>query len=234
MDNLDERASLFLADPIPFDGQNVYPLKIKDIKGLGFSNFYKVLQLLISDENDLDECPKDRIIYPFDIFFSTIVYCQDVVFQESILSFLKLIFDKSEVYVGEDFISVGEDITLHFQNYDELVEIIKKQYCIKKIPQKAKTAKQKEIDQLRSEKRKKYARWFDEDTEDIVDLLSSICAVHPSINNENIENKTIYYLIDQFKRVGKRDDYFIGIKQLLAGASKEDINLTHWTKKIVN
>jgi len=129
---------------------------------------------------------------------------------------------------------IGEDINIHIHNYSLFVDIIKKQYCIEKEVKKPKTEKQKEIDKLRAEKRKKYAKWLEDESEDISDLFSSILSIHPTIDTANIGSKSIYYLVDQFKRINKRDDYFIGIKSLLAGASEEDVKLIHWTKKIVN
>ncbi|TRZ53916.1 MAG: hypothetical protein D4S01_00480 [Dehalococcoidia bacterium] len=234
MDELDEKIALLFGNPIPFENNFVYPLTVDEIKEIKFSYFYMILQIIIADENDLEFIPEKTIVYPFDIFMSNLIYAQDDMFKEAIVSFLRKIFKKDTVFIDEEIIMIGEDINIHIHNYSLFVDIIKKQYCIEKEVKKPKTEKQKEIDKLRAEKRKKYAKWLEDESEDISDLFSSILSIHPTIDTANIGSKSIYYLVDQFKRINKRDDYFIGIKSLLAGASEEDVKLIHWTKKIVN
>jgi len=234
MQELDESVSLFFGDALPFEDSFVYPLTIGEIKKLEFSNFYTILQLLIADENDLETIPEHMVVYPFDIFYSNIVYSQDLSFTEKIFDFLKGVFRVEYIMLKDDYICVGDNITLHIHNYDAFVEIIKKQYCIKKEVKKQRTEGQKEYDRMLAEKRKKYAKWIEDESEDITDLMSSICAIHPTINSQNIQDLTVYYLINQFKRIMKRDDYFIGIKSLLAGASSKDVKIVHWSKKIVS
>lgn len=234
MEELDERACLFLGDPLPFDCGEVYPLTIGEIKEIGFSNFYTILQIIISDENDLEFVPENTIVYPFDIFLSNIVYCPNEDFKHKIVLFLKKIFKIENIFFDENFICLDNGISIGIDNYEEFSKIIMKQYCIKKEIRPFRTEKQKEMDRLRAEKRKKYSKWLEDERDDIIDLISSICSVHPSIDAKNINGQHIYYLIDQFKRINKRDDFFIGIKSLLAGASKDDVKLIHWTKKIVN
>lgn len=234
MQELDESVSLFFGDALPFEDCLVYPLTIGEIKKLEFSNFYSILQILIADENDLETIPEHVVVYPFDIFYSNIFYAQEESFKEKIFEFLKCVFRVEYIMLREDYICVGDNITLHIHNYNAFVEIVKKQYCLKKEVKKERSEKQKEYDKLLAEKRKKYAKWIEDDSEDITDLMSSICAVHSTINSQNILDLTVYYLINQFKRIMKRDDYFIGIKSLLAGASSNDVKIVHWSKKIVS
>lgn len=233
MNELDQKMSLLLSKPLPFEDFYIYPLTVDEIQEIGFDYFYTILQIIIADETDLEHVPENVVVYPFDILISNIVYCSDQLFLDAIFSFFKKVFRKEYVKLEDDYMLVGDDIILHIHNYGTFVEIIKQQYCVRKEIKKPRTEKQKEMDRLRSEKRKKYAKWIEDESEDISDLISSVLSVHPTISDSNIGEKTLYYLVDQFKRINKRDDYFIGIKSLLAGASKEDVKLIHWTKKIV-
>lgn len=234
MFDLDEEVDLLFGEAIRVDDFLVYPLTVDEIRELKFSYFYAILQILIADESDLEHVPENLVVYPFDIFLSNIVYCQDELFKNKIFDFLKKSLRQEYVIVQDDCIYVGDNITLNIANYDLFVETIKKQYSIKKEAKKPRTEKQKEYDREVAEKRRKYAKWLAEDSEDITDLISSVCAIHPSINIDNIGKYTVYYLMNQFKRLNKRDDYFISIKRLLAGDTSNEVKVVHWVKKIVS
>lgn len=232
MDDLDQDIALLLGDGLEFETLLIKPLTIREIKNIKFSNFYSIIQVLISDRTDLQNVVENVEVFPFDIFVSNLVYNEQ--FAMIMIEFLKTIFNK-EISFMENGILIGENVVLNSSNYDKFVDIIKKQYCVVK-PKKliAKNSKQEEYLKRLAEMQKKYENHRKADSEDISDWISSVVAKHNSLDFNSVQDLTIYQLMNQFKRLNKIDEYFIGIDQLLAGASKEDVKITHWSKKITD
>ena len=229
MNELDENISLLFGDPIVFCEHFIYPLTIREIKKFKFSDFYSILYLLMSDETDL-EVVSDEHVREFDILFSNIIYNPDKLFSEKILFALSLMF-KEEIGICESGIIVGDNFLLNADNYIRFVEIIKRQYCLKKeVKLASKNSKQDEYFKQLAKMRKKYENFIK--TEDISDWISSVIAKHNNLDFIIIQDLTIYQLINQFKRLNKIDDYFVSIEQLLAGASSDEVKVIHWSKRL--
>ena len=231
MEELDENIALLFGDPIPFERSFVYPLTIKQIKKIGISDFYSILYLIMSDQSDLSIFSEEPI-REFAIFFSNIIFNPNDLFVSKIVLVLESMF-KEEVCISDDSISIGKETAINVDNYMRFVEIIKKQYCLKKQKQIiAKNSKQQEYLRRLAEMRKKYENFIKE--EDISDYISSVCAKDNKVDYVTIQDWTIYQLFNRYKRLNRIDEFFISIDQLLAGASKDEVKVVHWSKRLTD
>jgi hypothetical protein len=155
--------------------------------------------------------------------------------KDQFLTILNKIF-REEVCLSQngEFI-VGLRKALNRDEFMQILEIIKDQNFVKTRKETILTKKQREYKEMvkkAREKHKAYVKAMGDDGTDMLDLVSSVASKHSSINLFNIDNLTIYQLIDQFKRLNAIDEYFINIDSLLAGADKKNLSLQHWSKKI--
>jgi hypothetical protein len=135
----------------------------------------------------------------------------------------------------EGYFLIGDSgKTLNENNFMQIISILRDQNQTRERKEKFVNKKEREYFQAVQKAKQKYQKALKamgKDDTDLLDIISSICAKHPSLNFSNIQELTIYQLIDQFKRINMIDDYFISIDSLLAGASKKNVDLKHWSKK---
>jgi len=151
-------------------------------------------------------------------------------------------FFKENVLIGNNcFYVKTEDRIIDKDIFDDIVFILKKVNFIKEKDDrkfKSDLAKQRYDELLKIREKIANAGKKENTRENIykksewVNIISSISSKHASINLFNSGNLTIYQLIDQFKRINMIDEYYISIKSLLAGASKDDVQIIHWSDDI--
>ena len=68
----------------------------------------------------------------------------------------------------------------------------------------------------------------------LLDIFSSLCARHPSINSINVKELNYYQLIDQFQRLCVIDNYNANIDALTFGNLSEEAKqkMKHYTSKL--
>ena len=68
----------------------------------------------------------------------------------------------------------------------------------------------------------------------LLEIVSSVCARHPSINPTNIKQLNYYQLIDQFKRLNLIDSYNLSTATLASGNLSEEgrKNIKHYSEKV--
>lgn len=232
-----------LGKPFNFEGIGfLHTLTLNEISDISFEKYNQILSMLCVSEQDIREMLNvenvDAKIEPFEFLLYNCFY-SEVSFRDRIFEAFK-IFLKEDIFINEEgYFSVGSidsDRKIHKLNYNYFVDILKYQNCIQKqkeeIKLKSKNDKVKEYLKKLQKAKAEYNEKFEEQTQ-IGDIVSSVCAKHPSINLLNVGNLTLYQLIDQYKRLNMIDEYFINIESLLHGASNEDVKITHWSSNYI-
>lgn len=228
---------------IKIDGLGIlYAKKINDIRELNkfepdtYEKFistlsitsYKIYELLGMDD-------RFENIHPFDFIYINCLNNEG--FKDTVVKALSFFFDANVVFsINELFFINNKDGTigtLSKNNFSFMTDIFKIQNCIPltddKKP-KPKTEAQRQFFIKLNEQRIKHQSKHDV----LNDIISSVSAKHPSINFFNIGNLTMYQLIDQYKRLNAIDEFYISIKSLLAGASKDEVKVRHWGEKLLD
>jgi hypothetical protein len=210
---------------------------INDIEVIGFDTYNEYLSLLCLTSDDiydlLDMNDDFQNVEPFDFILSNCLINEDFLKQiTSALSFFlgeQVYFSKdSYFYINE----INEGRFLHIANFNFFIDILKRQNCISEnLSNKRRKPKNEAEKNLYRQLNKARAKYSKKDNSDMSEIISSVCAKHPSINLFNVGDLTIYQLIDQYKRLNAIDEYFISIDSLLHGASSEDVKVVHWSSK---
>lgn len=150
--------------------------------------------------------------------------------------------------IDSDFLasmSPEEIMFVHRDNFDDLVEIIKKQnYLISPSADKEVLADMNPADDAtrrlmetmsefreKVESKKKIQEQKDEeDAVDFFDIIDAVSTKSNSINKLNIWDLCIYSVYREYARLELIDTYDFSIKAMIAGAGK--IDLKHWSSKL--
>jgi len=224
---LDIESRLLLNSPLYIESiGSIYPLLLDEILiKIGISDYNEFLGLLCCNKEDLianieNEDILDEIT-PY-LYVQTLCKSKEKVMKLILLgleSFLKqkISYTNFGFMIGEFNPDKPEYLIINEDNFDELAKVLKIQNCLNSKVNKPKNSfdnKEKNVDD-----------------NNLNDIISAVCAKHPSINLLNIGNLTIYQLIDQFKRLNAIDTYHININSLIHGASKDE-SLKHWSSKL--
>jgi hypothetical protein len=229
MNNFDIDTCLLLGSPVNINGFNVHPLKLKEINKIKFSEYYVKLNYLFIDTSSIQKMMNTtEDIKPWDFVIKGCMLDEN--FKKMYLDILKL-FLKDDIKFNEYFLfHIDEFRIIDEETFCKIINIIKLQNFIEvEDKTKKESSAISEYKRKVEEMKKKYAKAIKkEENNTFLNIISSLCAKHPSINLLNVEELTIYQIINQFKRINMIDDYFISIKSLLAGASKDEVNVKAW------
>lgn len=228
---------------IPYLGL-IYPLTIDDIFKIGLTKYNQYLSLLMITTDDIlsmidtDITETSERIEAFDFLLLNALMNED--FRKDILAILSLLFKETTQLCEEGYFYIGhinDCRCLNVANFGMLVDIIKLQNCIDTESKDvlAKNEKQREFLKQLKKAKAKYNKLNTVDVDiEISNIISSVCAKHPSINLFNVGQLTMYQLINQFKRLSLIDDYFINVESLMHGATGDDVKITHWASTLLN
>lgn len=245
MNNLDLNMRLLKNKPIFIkDVGYLYQLTLDEIEEIdileGWLKFYQYLRLLCISTEDIKEIlnAKDIEIYPFEyliLICRESKECLDLIINGLSLFFKEKVFfskPKGLFFLGKE----SDQRFITQENYKEIQFILQKQSCIDNEPEfKPKNDRAKQMVDRIKEMRNKYfnGKKQQEDSEnDLSDIMSSVCSKHPSVNYFNVGQLSLYQLINHFKRLNAIDQYFINIESLRNGASKDEVQLKHWSLKL--
>lgn len=237
LENLDYKSKLLLGDRIPFEDFYVYPLQLWEIVDYSISKYNLFLSLISYNKTEIKESLgvyRDIPIYEFIIV--NFVADSTNEFKDIFLHILAMITKEEVAFDSEGYFIVGTSILNH-ENFEKFVNIVKDQNMVKERVEKVTTKKERDYMELVKKARERHSGYLkatgkSSDT-DMLDIISAVSCKHPSLNLLNIKNLTIYQLIDQLRRLSVVDNYFIAIDSLLAGAKKQDVDLSHWSKKMI-
>jgi hypothetical protein len=244
-----EQGKLLRGKDIKIDKIGVLkPIIIDEIVDMGETNYYKYLNNLCFDIDDLQvtEIERKRLVDDKVTTFQIIVSAcfHDIKHLQLIIKALKFFFKDDICFLRSHGIFFLGDFTeqrfISSDNYEEIKNIIKVQNGISgddvldenitDIDERTKMLleKQKEIrKKLAKAKAKKDG---DDEFEPLTfaDLISIMCANANGVNHENIWNMNIYMFQNQFQRMKLINDYDISIRSILAGANPEKIDMKHF------
>lgn len=235
LENIDYRSKLLFGKPVIFKNIIIHPLKIWEISEYSFEKYNKFLYFISFNKIEIQEALKvfDEISL-YDFILINIVADQSNEFLNIFLEMFSLILKEELIFSSKGYFFTNTGIRIDNENFRNIVDIIKDQNVIKNREEKITTKKEqdyKEMLRKAKEKHKEYLKATGNTETDLLDIISSLAARHPSLNLFNICELTVYQLLDQFKRINLIDEYFVNIDFLLAGADKKNINLNHWSKK---
>lgn len=239
IENMDYRCKLLYGEHIEFENNKIYPLTLKEIKDFSFEKYNKFLSLTSFTKNEIMEMLKTvEEISLYDFILISVVSDKSEELLKLMLGFLTLIL-KEEVMFSQDGCYITDSgFKLNHENFHTFINIIRDQNGIKEREDKILTKKERDYKEMVREAREKHKEYIkhigNANDTDLLDLISALSSKHPSLNLLNIWELTVYQLIDQFKRLNMIDDYSVGIDSLLAGASKKDVQLIHWSKKFID
>ncbi|GAV10336.1 hypothetical protein [Paenibacillus sp. NAIST15-1] len=245
MESLDLKLKLLGGRPIYAKNfGDIYPLKIRDIIDVGYSEYMKYLNMIALDNSNLlKEAPEHM-----DTLELLLLGGGDEIVDlllQSVSFFLR-----AEVYPDKENVGLivtmtdGETRQINKMNYKEIQEIIKWQNYINHFddkkgkefdPADEETKNLKEqMDKLakqRDELKRRKNRLDDEDNADLdfFDILAAITSKSYSINEINMLDLTVFQVYRKFKRLEIIDQYDISIQSMLAGA--QNVQLRHWSSR---
>ena len=132
------------------------------------------------------------------------------------------------LYLGK----IQDQRIINKKNYDEIIKVIKIVNCIDDLNDEE---EMDEFDRVVAEMERKIKEQQskNQDNLSLATLISSVANMDGNgLNILNIWDLTIYQFYDQLKRGQAKEQYFIKLKAILAGAKPEDINLEHYMKKL--
>jgi hypothetical protein len=174
----------------------------------------------------------------FDFVFINLIADGTNNYKIDFLTMFSMILKEELLLSSNGYFFTQKGLIIDNSNFKEIIQIIRDQNVVKEREEKITTKKERDYKDMLNKAREKYKGYLKAtgklDNTDLVDIISAVSARHQSLNLLNIYELTVYQLIDQFKRLNLIDEYFINIKSLLAGADKKDVNLIHWSKKIID
>lgn len=230
-----------LLSGLPFlvDDFYIYPLRLKDIASIGEENYYSFLFLLTSDLNSIKEglSIKDNNNYKniYDFLVKNAQNTSEL--QSYILTSLSL-FLKTEVDIHNNkcfYFQQGEQIKIiNESNFNQMVEIIKAQNCLKKVEESERQVQYKtEKGRQALEKLQKLRKEYKSKGKSLT--LSQIInfVVHDKrCSYEEVFNMTYYQLINSYNYLSAKDNYDIEMKYRTSGQFKMDGNVKHWIEAV--
>lgn len=234
--SIDYRNNLLFGLPIKWDGIKIYPIKLKDLINYSLDKYNKFVSIITLNKTEIMESLNIlEEVSLWDFIILNFVSVDNDEIRDLFLHILSLCFRDIVRFSIEGYFLIGDSgKTLNENNFMQIISILRDQNQTRERKEKFVNKKEREYFQAVQKAKQKYQKALKamgKDDTDLLDIISSICAKHPSLNFSNIQELTIYQLIDQFKRINMIDDYFISIDSLLAGASKKNVDLKHWSKK---
>lgn len=209
----------------------VYSPLLINLAEVGLAKYHEYITLCTIGVNALEELPDEEVMN-FDVLLSFVLQQGGVYerFIESLKFFTRLDFEITQDE-DRDFLFASGDIHINRENYDEFVRVIKLVACIKDdVP----TEELDEFDKmvLEAEKTISDAQGGEGENIPLKDLISSVCNMDENgLSILNIWDINIFSFYEQMKRGQLREGYFLGIKQLLAGADSKDVELEYYIQK---
>lgn len=227
--NEDLKLKILANEPIPLDDIFIYPISIKQIAKFGYKQYNQALKILCISRQEI----KDLIgedISPFEFLRVNMIFDLSI---EKLLSKLLSLICKNKVLFSDEkqAFTIGNGL-LNKNNFNTFVDIIREQNCIiaGNIDEKPCNEKAKLILEKRRKARNKLMKnSHAEENLSIYDLVN-IVSVGMNLSINRVMEYSIYQLSSQFQRLMAKENYYVNILALIHGASKNNIDLKHWTQ----
>lgn len=212
--------------PIKINNIKIIPLTLQEIIDMDYSKYNYHLMNLIAEAKDFNI--PDENVTTFDIIMSGML-CGSNNYRDFIIESLGLFINGDIGFTqnGEFIINNGEGY-LNKDNYEDFKKVLKWQNGFKEKPKiKFANKRAEEIYNL-IEKGKQSLQ--SKNSTILYDMLSSLSTSSNSLNILDILDLTIYQFKDQLARGKMKEDFYINIESMMAGA--QNITLKHYTDPI--
>ena len=222
----------------------VYPLKIKEIIGMGQEKYQEQLNLLILTSEDLyNQYKKKGIDVPkdIDVFDNLMFSCEN---DESFLldmeeAFYTFIREKVQILSDLKIISIGNGLEKRiidknkFYKFQNILRIQNRLPIEEEAPEDESPMQRKF--RLRRQERERAKRKNNKEKGEPVhfhDLISSLCVYNIGVNLQNVGDLSIYAFHELLDRVQEKERYDLDIRSLLAGADPKKVKPKNWIRKL--
>lgn len=241
--SVDLRLNLLGGSSLFAENIEITPLKIRDIRDIGYSNYSRYLSILTLDKKNLvdEEIAKNFSLIEI-VLQAGVTELKDM-FTDALCYFLNedkedlLITSKAFVFGGVTELNPDDCRVIDKRNFQDIVQIIKYQNCVispteKYDPNPANDKAKEILEKLKKSKEavQKAKKSQSDDDIDFADIVSSVSTKSNSYNKDTVWDMTIYQLYDEYKRLEAISGYEISIKAMMAGAKID--KLKHWSSKI--
>ena len=216
--------------PVMVGNIPVYSPLLLDIASVGMEKYHEYIGMCSIGVNSLSEKPEEDV-EDFIVLMSFVLHQEG--FYEKLVSalqfFTRLEFDiRSE---ENDICLFCGSIVLNASNYSDFMKAIKFVTCIKDdVPEDELDEFDKAI--LEAENKIAEEQGLDGGQIPLKDLISSVCNMEGNgLNVLNIWDINIFSFYEQMSRAQLKESYFLGIKQVLAGADPKEIDIEYYIKK---
>lgn len=212
----------------------IKPLTLGQITNIGYKKYNIYLSNLVADITDFKIPDMDLSKYTYwDILMSNMYYGDDK-YIDMILEAFSIFLDNKNIYYSkkESLFYINENKIIDKNIFSQIQEILKWQNCIEK----------KDEPKLANSKAEEIRRKILKGKQDLLkkenmeitfeDLVSVLAANGNNLNILNIWDLNMYQFNNQFNRMKMIEDYDIGIRSLLAGATGEDVKPKYYIRPI--
>jgi hypothetical protein len=244
----DKRARCLCGMPLQLKEILIYPIKVKQVVEIGeqqymyylslITNFKKLFETIVDEKDNKDKIQELRKAEDFDFLIIILSFNDDFkdLFCEAVSFFLegrKIEFNKEN---GE-FIIEGYKLVIKEKEYKELINIIKMQNYLLKKPEEEEKPSNKKARELLEKKAKVKAKLEKAKAKsgqmlNFVDYISVVNSKSLNMNIDKCLGMTVYAFFDYLERLALIDSYDTGIKQIMAGAKPNEVQLKHWLSKL--
>lgn len=206
---------------------NVYPFKLGEIEQVGYSIYNSIIYVLFNG----NKSPKDKVFE--DVFDNCI---KDVQYAQLAMFSLEKLF-KAKIKFECGFFSIiheNENGVLSKENYNEFLDAVTLQFCIKFDEQSYNPANEKAREMIERLNKGKAKKPSVKNDGTLIRLISGLANKSLQYNYFNIWDLTIYQLHDACNKIGILDDiYYTLLGYYTGNIRKEDIDFKKldWTNK---
>lgn len=217
----------------------IRPMLIKEIHSFGIDKYNKAISILCLDQLDILEMldyETEEFIRPYEFLIQNALFGDDDIKEDILMAFEMVLRQPVEVDKnGVFYVNCldGRKI-INEDKFYEIVELVKYQACVVKSKDRVRPkneAQKKYLKQLRKIRALRQEREGSES--ELIHIISSVCSVHPNYNFSNIQDLTIFQLIDQYKRLCSVEEYSHNIQALIHGASNKEMKIKHWSEPML-
>jgi len=239
----DKKARCLCGFPLHINELAIYPISVRQVIEVGETQYNSYIMLLLKpnilfenflkdvkniDSEDIEKITKLEILLLFCSLYPQFI--------DNIAKAFNFFTGKDIVFNQEGYFEIKDmDIKVDEEFYNQFVHIIELQtYMFKQEEEKVLSKKAKEILDQKKKSQEKIDRLKNKDNSPltITDYISIVSAKSYEMDMQKCLDMTIYALFDYVERHALFDNYDIGVKQLLAGAKADQVNLKHWLSKL--
>ena len=229
----------------------VYPLKIKEIIGMGQQEYNELLSFIALDireiqkelkkagisEEEMPACAFDYLMLQSQASLSldngTFLMKLQKAFSTFIREKVHFSFETQEIYIGDD---IAERRVLNKNNFEDFQNIIRAQnelsvpepVPVNESPMARKFRLRRE--QVAEAKRKQSLR--NGEPVSLMDSISTLVCFNVGVTFENVGDLTMYQFKNLLTRAQAKYKYDLDIRMIAAGADPKKIKPKHWFGKL--